>query len=1470
MNTLRDKIDSAEYVYSSFTKWGLKKYMCDVEYFTEEPLDDLLFVICSILDGNNGYYDKHSLGVLLGFSMNDQYIDDKQEVYYDTAEVKIFDDILEKVQEQHLIKVLENRVLLTKLGRISVLEKKHYQFYSGSQAIYEHSSLKSTAPTELLLFPFFNDMGISTSLNTFKQIWPDDDEMQDIIYFNSDQLKQRLELQSKTPAQIYKAVMQPYFDLEVKMVPVKLYQFGGEYIPAIMNGELLAVRATELVCEEPNSIRKENIILECLFQKLWDDKSAILDYQTLEPYIELVDYEELTKDARTVWSDEKLFGVIVQYASSTCWRNISRCCTIEVLHQYISEYKEFLDWQILTERIDDDFLLDNFHKYPWDLEVLSEDMNRKVSVIEQLITLQKETEEDWNWDELERRLSQSFVLSHLDLVKANLASYTNDTEEVRKAILNNIDKRWDWNFIEKEFDLQFIYEHIDELGDYLSFAQLFDRVFTDKAWADKFATSPSFKTVIAKASKDNGVLSSAIFNEKEYLWSSRVIDLFADNDLISWSTTPYMVGFECNPNLHWTKPFFERYSFNVTTVEGQRSVSSRIKDVAIIEGAPAFNWNWDAISSNASLLSDMQLYTQFGKNLNWSNVFTTQTDPSFLQSIPNINTMLGDDEKAWSLFSAIASIDYVEKKFRESRFPWDWSILTERMFQRLKLENIGNKLFVDKWDWRFLSSHVDVEFLNENLEKYNDYWDWEVLLPRILTSENRLDDVFLDRLAVILTSVSEQEKRQTAWTALTSQYSFKELKRLIKETVRKRAYWWDINYFCQHKDFNVFHDLDDCREIVDWDILSSSSTVEESLLFNPRLGIKEKAWHIEIQKLLIDERNHWNFRLLSHFDSLKDDKWFIARFKEKIDWKYISQYSRLFCEKDKQTLNEIIEAFKKYIDFKLLSERNDVDIQQIIKINPRAEYDYNNLAERQAVNVSLQLVEAMPNYPWDWQMVSTLSSFNPSSTFLLSHMDCDFNWKALSIQDNQDAWNDEKLILAVATNSSISEQIDWQRLSSRDYFPLSKDVFSVVPIKKLNWKRLSSRRGIIRYIDELMDYLDWSVLSSHIMPQNLVALNKYKQYLDWSVICKNKDFVFTNEILEQFSDYIDWNLASESLDIQFSKTLVDKYKDKWNWPILVKNKAFYNTLDLSEMPYAKQVNIVEFIRKFPRTPKAYHFTHMDNAVKIIQSMKLQSRNLADGKFSNSAGTNVHRTSKAHGYARFYFMPKSPTQFYNECLGKDTDSDYYYRKAYNLGLPKCPLPVFFIFDVQELLSVMPDLCYYSNGNMQKDSSRCFKVIEDPNRIKAREIYIDSRDTFNERQQEFLVKGELDFSKLKDVQICCYDSFQAQMLKQELKGTKWEDKISVDFNLYEHQNKELFYREKPETIVITTDYRCPYEFRISYTGSQPPDIVNANNVIRQRGNNIYVSDSVEIKKDVPYEIYFEVSSPKAGSWLVYKNR
>lgn len=1474
MNQILDKINNAEYIYSTFTKWGLKRYSCDVAYYTEEPLDDLYYVICSVLSTNGGTYDKRSLGILLGFSMSDFEKDGKHEVYYDVAEVRMFEDILKKVEQEHLINVIdsENKIVLTKLGEVSLKQLKHYQFFSGTKDVYEHFMLKSDLSTAMLMFPFYKDMGIYTTLQTKGQIWPDDSEIENIIYGRIDQLIKRLELQSKDKANIYHATLSEYFDLVTKKVQIKLLRNSGEYIPVVMNDDRMAVLATELISKPENLLRRKNLIQECLFQKLWDDKSAILNYSALKPYFDFVDFEELTKDSRTVWTDKNLLKVMTDRANQTCWRNISRFCDVPVLCENLDKFKDNIDWPIFSERIDDNFLITHFKEYPWDLEVLSSDYSRKESVIESLILVQRDTQEEWNWAELEKRLPAEFVLAHLDIVKVNLARYTEDTEEIREAILTYTDKRWDWEKVEKEFDLNFINNHILNLCDHLTFTLLFNRIFTDQYWTYTFTANPSFKIAIEKASKNNGTLSSAIFNDKDYIWIPSLIDLFVSNGLLSWQSTPYMMGFECNTHLIWDKSFFEKYSSFIVTEEGKENVSKSISDVNIIITNPTFDWQWNTISCNPNLLSDKKLYTFFGKKLNWTILLKIQTNSTFLQSIDSIDEMIGDDRNAWSEFSAIASTEYVIAKFKGSHYPWDWTILTERMFHQLKLQNLGNQYFVDKWDWTYLSKNINTVFLTDNLKTFSAYWDWNVVFPRILTNDKRLDINYLDNIAYIITNITSKEKCLAAWHALTIQFSFKELKSLIIETTLKRNYWWDISYFCQHKEFDVFRDLEDCRNFIDWDELSKSESVDISFKFNPKLKIKQKAWIADIKSVLSDNRNRWNFKLLSRFESLRNEGWFLLQYKEKIDWEYLSSNSKIFCTHDKQKLNEVIEAFKEFVNFRILSERHDVDIEQIIKINPKGDYDYNDLLNRQVFSANLDIVEAKPDYDWNWQVVTSQRTFKPSAKFVYDHLNDDLNWNALSQQDTPQIWGDEKLICTLAKDDSISQSIDWKTVSSLKCFPLTSSILKIVPLNELNWKSLSSRKAIIALLNDYVDFVDWRVVSknSHLLVTNTDVLNHYKDHLDWAIICSREDFRFSNQILETFTEYIDWNLASKSLDIKFSKSLVEKFKDKWNWPVLVKNKAFHNKVDMSDMPFVKQINnIVDFIQHFPCRPKAYHFTHMSNAIKIIKSMRLESRNKAEGNFFNSAGTNVFRTNKAHRFARFYFAPKSLTQFYNECLGKDKSDIKYYERAYHLGLPKCPMPVFFIFDVEELLMAMPDKCYYSTGNMQKDSSLCFKVIEEPDRIKAKEIYINSYETFNQRQQEFLVDEELDFSKLKYVKICCYDSFQAGLLHKELKDTPWDDVIDVDSSLFEHTNKELSFTDSSNSIRICTNYICPYEFRVSYT-SEAPTVVNKNDVIRQRGNNIYLSSMVEIQKDKPFEVYFEVDTPQKGSWLIYKNR
>lgn len=1465
-----DTIQESKYIYSTFTKWGLKKYTCDVEYFTEEPLDDLSFVICSILQTHDGEYDKRELGILLGFSLSDYQLEGEYIRYYDVAERKIFEDLLKKIEDEHLIDVCENSLRLTGLGEISVKNNTHYQFYKGTQGIYEHLKLKTLSQDEMEAFPFYEDMGFYINVEDSKQFWPEDELCASIINGKSDSLIERLRLNSSIQYHIYQANKQEYFDLENKNVEIKLYHNQSTYFIEVMGRNGTAIKATSIVNNTENEIYKENLVLECLFQQLWDDKSTILNHASLNQFYDLVDFEELTKDSRTQWEDKELLEVIFSKANQTCWKNISRFCVVESLYPKLSEITDNIDWNILSVRVDSNFLIKEFENYPWDLEAISQDYNRKESVIEELILIQKETTDEWNWDILENRLSEKFILSHLDTVDVNLASYTKDIKDVHAAMLNNLDKRWDWNIVESSFDLGFILSNITSLAPYLHFVELLDRVFTNKEWSIKFCSSNAFLSALKSANNEGGVLASYVLNDKEYIWSDLVIKTLTDTGLLCWQSTPYMLGFECNDKLDWTDTFFENYSRYVTSQKGYSIVSGNIKNLSIIDSHPNWNWDWDTVSSNEALLADNAIFSKFGQNLNWSIVLDVVTNNNLLESMDNINFYIADDQEAWQKFSEIASIPYVIRTFNESRYPWNWTVLTKRMFSQLKLENLGNPLFVDKWDWNYLSQEISKTNLEKYLLTYASHWNWSIVFDRILEAEHRLNLNYLDKIAQQLSSL-QPEVKVVAWSALTSKFSFKELRNLIQGSIRRKGYWWDMKLFCQNEGFDVFRDLDTCRSLVDWDALSSSEYVDKSLQYNKKLGIKSQAWKEDVKKLLSDPRNKWNFKLLSSFSSLKDQHWFLSRNKEKLDWTIISRDSNIFAESDKQKLNEIIEKYKSYIDFKVLSERTDINIQQIVKIYPNGDYDYNSLIQNDIIDPTLDLIISNKQYDWDWYVLTSKNKFKPTAEILLDNIDYSVNWAHLSLQDNQSLWSNIDLLDEILHHEDIIKEIDWYQVSGRPYFPIDSTIIDCLPLDKLNWKLLSSRKGILKYLDHYAKFVNWYEVSANnnIDYTDLDFFRKYKDLLDWAVICNNNSFCIDNKIIELFSDYIDWNKASSSLEIKFTKAFVEKYKDRWNWSALAKNKAFHNKVNILDFPYGRHSNVMSFLKQFPCKPKAYHFTHMSNAIKIIRSMKLQSRDLAEGNFSNSAGSNVYRTSKAHRFARFYFAPQSPTQFYNECLGKDSDDHRYYNKAVGLGLPKCPMPVFLVFDVEELLTVMPEKCYYSNGNMQKDSTRSFKVIEDPTKIKAREIYINSKNTFNERQQEFLIERELDFSRLANVGIYCYDEFQAEILRSELAGTKWEDIVKVKRQLYIHENKELKFVDNNNTIRITSDYNLPYELRIEYKYDAPV-ILNKNMVKRQRGNNIYMASCVELSKDTSFEVYFEVNTPRIGSWLIYKNK
>lgn len=1410
-----DILNNAEYIYSCNIKWGLKQYDCNVCHYTEEPLPDLDFVICSVLASNdNGAYEKRSLGIMLGFSL----LGNQPERYYDKAEEDLFSDLLSIVEGHRLIKVTEEKVQLTRLGRISLENSRMYRFYKGKQAIFEHLSLHHSSTKLSEMFPFYEDMGISTELKSISSYWPEDVEIPSIIGSSPDHLSQMLRLHSAQDNHIYSAEREKFFDIETKLVTIRLYSKNGEYIPVVFNGDKIAPQATCLLNSKGNELHKENAIMECLFKKLWDDRSAILNYETLEPYFELVDYRELTKDSRTLWSDRCLFDHIAKSADSTCWTNISEYCDLEIVYDNLDRYKDRFNWITVTSRAENEFLLKHIKEYPWDLEGLSEDTSRDTRVIEQLIVLKDEYSDEWDWDALGSRLEKEFVFKHLDLVNVDLGRYTDNTPEVRQCILDNIGRKWDWAVIEKEFDLSFILKNICAIKNHIGYEILFDRVFADTKWMPTFIEDRNFISIVKEEISSEGILSTLVFNQKDYLWDDRLIDLFESLGLIHWPSITYTKGFETNPHLQWTREFFCRYNDKVTTEIGKKHLSALLKDQTIITDFKEFGWDWTGLSRNGNI-----------------------------------------------------SVKFIGQN---QTLPWDWSVLTERMFASIKnLSAIGNPRFVNKWNWDYLSEHLPEDFVIENLTKYACHWNWDIVADRLLKEDNRLNISWLTYIAKAIDEIRDSLTRESVWSYLTSKYRYEELKHLLEKTYADDNFAWDHSTFYEKPEFDVFTQVSECRRFIDWQALSSSSHIDKQLEYDPKSGYTEDSWNNDIKRLIAEYQQYWDFKGLSTFSNLNDKDWFLTRFAKELDWKYISGHSLIFTTQNKQELNRIINAYREHISFHALSQRTDIDIRQIMKIAPGKDYDYNALLKNDIIpELTIDEIKKLPNYEWDWTLISWKESFKLSSDFVTKHFNKPWDWNLLSQRDSKSVWSNQQLLNKIIENESISNAVRWDIVTGRKYFPAYTDILHRLPFDKINWKAISDNHGIMYLLSDFKDHLNWKIVSGNkrFDVNNIDILSEYSDKVNWHIICSREDFSFTDAVLSRFANKLDWTLISESEKIKFTVELVDKYHDYWNWRVLANNRAFYNNDKLRSRGYTNisQENISTFIDAFPvSTPRAYHFTHIHNAANIIKSGKLMSRNRADGIFENSAGTNVTITHKAHDFARFYFTSHTPTQFYNEFLGKDRD-DKYYESACKLGLPKCPMPIFFIVDIEELLTKFPNKCYYSNGNMQKCSTRAFKVIEDPHRINAEDIY----DEYNKdaRQQEFLFDDELDLTNLASLQICCYNNEQRDMLISWVDGSPLSDKIIVKSSLYNAENKQLKFEDSVDYLKVSTaNYIGQYEFKVEYA-ERLPEVIDTRYVIREKGNAIFFSNQVSIKKDAPFKIYFESSYPRKGSWLIYNNK
>ncbi|MDR2410907.1 MAG: hypothetical protein LBE13_22735, partial [Bacteroidales bacterium] len=1072
-------INNSELVYAStqedehFRTWSLKKTTCNVSFYELYPIEDIDKIICSILENADGTLSEVDLATTLGFNVVDNF-DVTPKRYADKAEFDIFRAIVNPVLDWGLVeKITEkgNPVLLqlTDLGYRALQIGEKYKFFSGQKKLLENPNIKPAESQENMFFPFYSALGEYSEITGSRQITYNNINPIDIFDIEETDLIKRLKLQSNKEYQICKGDISKnekgepkYFEFGSCQVDIHLFKQDNEYYPIIYYNNQICVEATELLNSSDNIKEKEKKVEWGLYLKLIKDPNAVLNYETIIPFEDLLELDSLIKDSRLVWTDNKLFQFITENADANQWFAISNHCPIDVIKLHIENYKEKWDWTSLSMRIDDDFLIDTATKYScsWNFEAISAKEDISIEVIKTLLLIPELKGQEWDWGRIMPQLDFDFIKTNIDKIDFELSELTvSNSDEAQPLIVQYPDKRWNWTHISTEYELSFILYNIQLFSNYLRIKTIINRAFTSDEYVDLFCESNDFKLLLVQ-SKDTALRDYSP-NQAQYNWNNALINFLEQTNYLTWESGNFTGGFECNPFIEWTYDYFKQYHSKVATAKGFSFVSKKISDTNIVLDFPDFNWDWNVISTNINLINDNGFIFKVADKLNIA-LLLKYIDGSTIESLfeqANLLSFLENNPESWQAVTEKCSIEFVRQHIG---YDWDWAILTKRFCSSIKIEALGNPKWIDKWDWKYLTRNLSItqiydnldlyieywdwEYLSETLDKgfilknlpdYNDNWYWDILLNKRLDKSDLLfttrDAVFF-QLAQVATCISEleDEVKSALWQIITHKFDYTELEGLIEQSYQtdySDLFQWDYDYFYNLPEFSVRQYLNKNADWVNWTALSRSQALNKTFFWDKSL-FNYEVWRKDVLKLIKEDDYEWDFKGLSKLDSINWNDLFLKIKTEEWDWDYLSEFSGCF-KKDK----DFTKRFKKFVDninFQTFSKRIDSDItEKLITENIDKDWDWATLSKNESVKLTFKFIYENKDKQWNWEILSGRNDITLDNETLIKLSDTDWSlkWDWETISKRTDITFNEILIEKLS-----SRPLNWLAVSQNSTF----------------------------------------------------------------------------------------------------------------------------------------------------------------------------------------------------------------------------------------------------------------------------------------------------------------------------------------------------------------------------------------------------------------------------------------------------
>lgn len=1484
-------MDSNKTTYATFPfEWIVKSTSCKIQYRKTFNINGIDEIFCSIINAKGNEINFSELGILLGFDLQD------------LAEIDIINLYLKGLTEYNLIKVneKEQKIQLTKFGQEALQSKLKYKYYFATTEMFENQ----TATGETFDFSFKNVFDIENRLIHEKELKAHSLE--------DPELKQKLQFQlfennifKGEIVNLYESQQVIYYkNISLQNEITKIYDsFHHSIFKSGVNKP-----EVELLIGLPENIEfKSKLVRKGMFHHILTENTLIYK-EDIETYKDLWSWKELAGNPKLDWNDNTIFELFLKNGDGGIWSIISEKAPIESIKSVIEKYADYWNWTTLTERFDDEFIKKQIEIFDWDFEELS---YKGIELVTSLLSNFNLKEKGWDWNYLSKNLPDDFIEKHID-------DYTWDFHlitEIKSNVLRNLlskggknnsefvrillSKKWNWRFISDNIDVYYLYSQISSLAEQIDWHTVLNRFFINEEIKAKCLQDENFIFLLKQHLPENFVIA-----HQKYLWTLDLIDFFENQNLIQWETHKYINGFDTNENVEWSYTIFQKYYNRINTESGYINVSKLITDLSLISNFPDFSWHWVGVSQNKNLINNNNFIEKafigelsFSNNLLWAEIlkqsslnvsFWNKNLEAFQKATENEN-----QKQFWSLLTVKQNFDY-DFIFENKNYPWNWSYITENVSQDILLGSHDNFEIFKKWDWEIATRKIDKDTILENLEILAIFIDWQYLISNKIFSVDK-ELLIEGELVRIVQAVYQLEpfKRKIIWETITIQFPFELLFYYVSNTYNIDLFEWDWDYISSQKHLPTdFKTLNKFKDKINWEIFTSSRPIQKKFTY------KKDEWTYPeyfkyILKYLKTYRTYWNWNNLSRLSDLNNSRDVINIFQDYWDWNYLSEFGGFLTLKKRDKDDYLLGLIAGYslIEFTFLSKRKDIKLDSVLILTFRdKDWDWQVLSENERAEISNELILELKNKNWNWHALSKRKNIEFSNETLMQLLDKDWDWNYLSENPNFE-FNAEFI------ERTKAKSWNWKLVSKHRTFSPSIEILTLTKDYDLDWEYISKHSSLSPTKEILAKFENkWHWKSITENPQinfgDIDFLERFADKWNWRFICESGKLLLNRHILNKFKAYLEWDLISSNTNVHFTKEIIQEFKPFWNWSNLKANKRVEELLGSYITEEINKNATLNFIDKIDQKRSEwkgsiYHFSHIDNAAEIIKKRKIQSRNKAV-KNSDSAGKGViDLRHDAHDFARFYFRPHTPTQFYNEFLGKNTTDGYnsnqygwvsWYDKARGLGFPKCPIPIFFKFSLKEILFKNEKKCRISNGNMQTSSTKFGNIEEMINKFGFDDLYYSpqqyaTKEDYNRyrnyAQQEFLVKDELAFEDLADFEIVC-PSEADKILLENLLGNEHKDiflRIVVDKRYYNNENPRVRIEEEDSELKISTNFSGEGYFVLN--GASLKDIeILVGDVTKTSKDKIIFKSNISLG-NVKQNIQLNFIDESNRSWFVFAN-